>query len=178
MWSTQTRPKSGQFLGIKLLLPLIIVAPKALKKSLSPRISLLRFSSLRVHCLITVTWLPYVQFALKSCDQSASKQKYIKQNYRNYLCLAYEIVRTEFMDLFAVPGDHDCETIEFGKNIFDRSFDNSILSHLKERNNLKNFRFEIGIKMNPTPIYYYDPHVGSFHYGPMHPMKPHRNDQE
>ena len=30
--------------------------------------------------------------------------------------------------------------------------------------------------MNQTPIYYYDPHVGSFHYGPMHPMKPHRND--
>ena len=25
-----------------------------------------------------------------------------------------------------------------------------------------------------VPIYYYDPHVGSFHYGPMHPMKPHR----
>ena len=63
--------------------PFIIVAPKALKSPLSPRISLLRLSSLRVHCLIMVTWLPYVQFALKSCDQSASKQKYIKQNYRN-----------------------------------------------------------------------------------------------
>lgn len=27
---------------------------------------------------------------------------------------------------------------------------------------------------NKTPIYYYDPTVGNFHYGQMHPMKPHR----
>ena len=25
-----------------------------------------------------------------------------------------------------------------------------------------------------TPIYYYDPQVGNFHYGAMHPMKPQR----
>ena len=51
----------GKWFGIDQITssPLIIVAPKALKKSLSPRIFLLRFSSLRVHCLIEVTWLPY-----------------------------------------------------------------------------------------------------------------------
>jgi len=27
---------------------------------------------------------------------------------------------------------------------------------------------------NKTPIYYYDPIVGNFHYGQMHPMKPQR----
>ena len=77
----------GKWFGIDQITssPLIIVAPKALKKSLSPRISLLRFSSLRVHCLIEVTWLPYVQFALMSRDKSASKQKYIKQNYRIFV---------------------------------------------------------------------------------------------
>ena len=60
---------------IQLLLPLYYCSPESPKKSLSPRISLLRFSSLRVHCLIEVTWLPHVQFALMSRDKSASKQK-------------------------------------------------------------------------------------------------------
>ena len=27
---------------------------------------------------------------------------------------------------------------------------------------------------NRVPIYYFDPVVGAFHYGPRHPMKPHR----
>ena len=38
-----------------------------------------------------VMWLPYVQFALKSCDQSASKQKYIKQNYRIFVFILLHI---------------------------------------------------------------------------------------
>ena len=40
---------------------------------------------------------------------------------------------------------------------------------VKKLNNWKNAKISM-----LTPIYYYDPHVGSFHYGPMHPMKPHR----
>ena len=28
----------------------------------------------------------------------------------------------------------------------------------------------------PRVAYFYDPDVGNFHYGPMHPMKPHRLD--
>ena len=62
---------------------------------------------------------------------------------------------------------------EYFRSFFSALWDS--LTHYDKRNNFIKFRFEIGT-MNPTPIYYYDPHVGSFHYGPMHPMKPHRND--
>ena len=69
---------------IQLLLPLYYCSPESPKKSLSPRISLLRLSSLRVHCLIEVTWLPHVQFALMSRDKSASKQKIHKTKLPNF----------------------------------------------------------------------------------------------
>ena len=32
-----------------------------------------------------------------------------------------------------------------------------------------------GLKMSKSKVvYFYDPDVGNFHYGPGHPMKPHR----
>ena len=87
------QPKPGprdSGLGLIVLLPpLYNCSPESPKKSLSPRISLLRFSSLRVHCLIEVTWLPHVQFALMSRDKSASKQKIHKTKLPNLCCLLF-----------------------------------------------------------------------------------------
>ena len=105
MWSTQIRPtwpKSGWWrVSDEFTSPPYYCSPESPKKSLSPRISLLRFSSLRVHCLIEVTWLPHVQFALMSRDKSASKQKYIKQNYR--ICATYYFVSV--VRFFDIPPD-------------------------------------------------------------------------